>query len=162
MKICVSCKKLYADEQEKCPLCLASLEVVKDDTPVALLEAEGFETERIKAALTDADIPFSLSYTESAPETMSAQSQRASIIVPYMYFKQSVEVCIGIGALAPDCSEAQFAQQTNTSVRTQEENMSRAKRTTVKIASAIAFLLLVAAVVFATDFVTGLIKGLFN
>lgn len=44
----------------------------------------------------------------------------------------------------------------------QFEEMSGAKRTTVKVVSAILFLLLVAAVIYGTDFITGFIKNLFG
>lgn len=163
MKICTNCKKLFSDESSECSYCKSSLEnVTSPDTEIVLLSASGFEKERVEAALAEQGIPYSLAYTGRQPEKMSVSAETADIIVPFSHYAKAVNLCIGIGALDANCTEAQFAEQTNSVSEEIEENMSAAKRTTVKVVSAIAFLLLVALVVFGTDFIMNLIKGLFQ
>ena len=55
-----------------------------------------------------------------------------------------------------------LANNDTESIDEQFEKMSGYKRTTVRIVSAILFLLLVAFAVYGTDFITGLIKNFFS
>lgn len=163
MKHCASCKRLYQNGEDVCSLCGQTLEDVTDpDTPAVLLTAESFERERVEAALTDAGIPFSVSYCEKMPEQMSPSVTKADILIPIAYYSQAVKLCIGISALSDDCTEAQIAEQTNSFLKKSESKLGAAKRTTIRVVSAMAFLALVALAVFGTDFITSFIKGLFN
>jgi hypothetical protein len=81
------------------------------------------------------------------------------ILVPYELYEKAYDVAVGIGAIKLEGCEIvdeDYPQQD------EAEEMSDRKRTAVRVVSAILFIILVALVIFCTDFVTGYIKSLFT
>lgn len=170
MKYCKKCRHINNDEEVKCKTCGKPLEKITDDnTPVYLLTAEGFELQRVKTALEDCGIPcdnISQKHSFSAEAVTGYDNGEYDILVPYSAYETAYDTCVGIGAINE--GEAQIVDDDGTPVNEgaepldeQFEKMSGVKRTTVRVVSAILFLLLVALVIYGTDFITGLIKNLF-
>ena len=91
-----------------------------------------------------------------------------AVLVPYSALPKAYEVIQSVGIDARfdetilETAKADI-EKYKLSLKNNEENtMSAAKRTTVKVLSAIAFLILIALVVFGTDYVMELIKNLFG
>lgn len=171
MKYCEKCKKLFNDNDEKCADCGKILsEVTDENTSVFLISAAGFELQRIKNALEDSGIPCDMiakKKNTSAEAVTGYDNSEYDIIVPYSAYEKSYDVCIGIGAIKEDETEiidSAVDEPTNKDAETldeQFEEMSGTKRTTVRIVSAVLLIILVALVIYGTDAITGLIKGLF-
>lgn len=171
MKYCKNCKHLHNDSDQSCPDCKKQLvDVADSNTPVYLLSASGFELERIRSALNDSGIP-SDAVSQKDKQTdagMGCDFSEYDVLVPFQAYEKAYDVCIGIGAIKTEGEEVldkNVEIPTNSGVKPADEEfeeMSGAKRTTVKIVSAILFLLLVAAVIYGTDFITGFIKNLFG
>lgn len=169
MKYCKKCKHIHNDSDEKCSVCSKPLMKITDDnTPVYLITASGFELQRIKTALEDNGVPcdtISLKRSYSAEAVTGYDTAEYDLLVPYAAYEKSYDICVGIGAIREDGEEiiedGSFPANENTeSLDEQFEKMSRVKRTTVRVVSAVLFLILIAAVIYGTDFITGFIKGL--
>ena len=159
MKYCTKCKKIFTDDKtEKCPVC--SKQMIDDPSrysPVNIVTANGFELERIKAVLTEAEIPFSVQ--EAKDDTglqilNSAPLENSCVFVPLSFYTQSCELLMGIGAIKEaeemsDDDEMMLIEQ-----REKEfEEMSPQKRFWVKFFSIIGFILIIAATVLVADFI---------
>lgn len=171
MKYCKKCKRIHNDTEEKCSTCGKSLlKITDENTPVYLLSASGFELKRIKAALEDAGIPsdnISQKHNFSAEAVTGYDISEYDILVPYSAYEKAYDICVGIGAINSGeekiiNDDGTLANNDTESIDEQFEKMSGYKRTTVRIVSAILFLLLVAFAVYGTDFFTGLIKNFFS
>lgn len=172
MKYCSKCRRMYPDTETNCAHCKKhyELESITDDTtPVYLMTATGFELDRIQAALEDSSIP---STTQAQAKALSADAVTGNdktdrdILVPYSALESARDICIGIGALSPDGEEVIVDEQDvidSVNSETDEDvQMSPAKRTTIKIVSAILLIIFFCLVIWGTDYLTGLIKGLFG
>lgn len=172
MKYCKRCKRLFEDSEQFCPDCKKHypLEDITDpNTPVYLTSASGFELDRIQAALEDSKIP---STSQPQAKALSADAVTGSdktdrdIIVPFSALDEATDICIGIGAVKPEGEEAVVDEQDVENAADSEidesEIMSPAKRTTIKIVSAILLIIIACLVIWGTDYITGLIKGLFQ
>lgn len=159
MKYCTRCKKLYtANDPTACRLCGKPL--ISDPnhySPVDVVTANGFELERIKAALTEADIPFSV--REARNDTglqilNAAPPENSCVTVPLGYYTQTMELLIGIGAVQ-DAEELEEADEEKLQQQRQDlaEEMSPQKRFWVKLLSILLFIGLIAAVVFVADWI---------
>ena len=129
----------------------------------------GFELERVKSALNDSGIPSDavLKKDSSADAGMGCDFSEYDLLVPFQAYEKAYDVCVGIGAIKEENEkiDEDVTVPTNSGVKPadeQFEEMSGAKRTTVKVVSAILFLLLVAAVIYGTDFITGFITNSFG
>ncbi len=174
MKLCTKCKRLHNDEDTVCSNCNSTLENITDDnTPVYLLSANGFELQRIKTALEDSCVPCDsiVRDKELRKQEFNNKSAMSDILVPYAAYEKAYDICIGIGAIKED--DTQILDNTETSdfenAENQEatldekfEKMSGVKRTTVRVASAVVFLALIALAVYGTDAITAFIKGFFS
>lgn len=168
MKYCKKCKRIHNDSDERCSVCGKELKtIVENNTPVYLLSASGFELTRVVAALEDSGIP---SDTVSNKRNYSAEaytgydSSENNILVPYSAYEKAYDVCVGIGAIKEEGVEviSDDSENNNESAPDEQvEEMSGAKRTTIRIVSAIMFFLLVAIAVFGTDYIMKFIMGLF-
>ena len=171
MKYCKVCKRMYSDSEECCTKCKKHylLDNIKDqNTPVYLTTATGFELDRIRAALEDGGIP---STSQAQAKALSADAVTGNdktdrdILVPYAALEEARDICIGIGAINPDGEEVKIDEQdvedAVDSDADEYEAMSPAKRTTVKIISAILLIIFACLLIWGTDAVTGWIKGLF-
>ena len=159
MKYCKKKKKLYtAEDKDRCTAC--GKELISDPShysPVNVVTANGFELERIRAALTEAEIPFSV--RECADDTglqilNSAPPENCTVSVPLAYYTQTTELLIGIGALkdAEELNDVDEEKVAHEKEKTEEE-MSPRKRFWVKLLSIILFIGLIAGVIFLADII---------
>ena len=168
MKYCPKCKKLYNDEDTNCA-CTGcknkALKAVEDKTTsVYLCSGDVLERDRVQAALSDSGIPSV--YTR---HMVSANSQVVTgmdfdsfdILVPYELYEKAYDVAVGIGAI--EIEGAEIVDEAPESQSEEEiEDMSRAKRTFVRILTALLFIIVLALVIYGTDFITAFIKSLFG
>ncbi|MEE0913571.1 MAG: hypothetical protein U0L76_03175 [Ruminococcus sp.] len=171
MKYCKKCNRMYNDSDEKCTECKKPLYEIEDEnTPVYLLSATGFELDRVKAALEDNGIPcdsLRKKNATSADAVTGFDTSEYYIVVPYSAYEKAYDTCVGIGAIKDEEAEildenVPYSEENIKSVDEQFEEMSGAKRTTVRIVSAILLIILFAGVIYGTDFIMQLIKGLFT
>lgn len=167
MRYCTRCKSLCKDEKEKCPVC--GKKTISDPShfsPVKIITANGFELERIRSALEDANIPYS--YNESANDTglqilNSAPPENCDVFVPLSAYPETIDILAGIGALKdndiPESSDEIFEKAKK---EAKEEELPPQKAELIRILSALAFLAVIAAVVWLTDFIFELIKTAFT
>ena len=107
MKYCSKCKNLHFNKElEKCPRCGKRLiDEPSHYSPVKIVTANGFELERIRSALTQADIPFSVTeekYDTGLQILNSAPPENCAFCVPIAHYDKAVETLVGIGALDED------------------------------------------------------------
>ncbi len=165
MKYCKKCKRVYQDEMEYCTSCRSRkplLPLTDSSTPVYLTSADGFERERIQTALTDNGIPNDSVIVEEDIMPASVKGYSSSwrdILVPYSAYDMAYDICVGIGAVKLEGEEKIIDEEPPAE---EFEDMPPAKRTTVKILSAILFIIVAALIIFGTDAITGFIKGLFH
>lgn len=129
-----------------------------------LLSASGFELERVKTALSDNGIPNDSKPQKrnfSAKAVTGVDNSEQDIYVAESDYDKAYDLCVGIGAITPEGEEV-VVQETDAPEEEQFEEMPEGKRTAVRIISAVLFILLAAAVIFGTDFITGWIKELFS
>ena len=110
MKYCSKCKKVHINtEIQNCPACKRKLiENPNGFSPVNIITANGFELERIKSALADSEIPFSVKeerYDTGLQILNSAPPENCSFFVPLSHYDKAVETLIGIGALSEEAVE---------------------------------------------------------
>ena len=190
MKYCPHCTTLY-QKGAVCPECMRPLtNEIQENDPVCVISADGFERERIVAALRDNGVPCveRISKKERSADAVTGKlAAKVKIQVPYGACAQAKDILIGIGAIHTDAqiiSNENFPSEGYTYAHRPEEKqkdkkkaaqpgkkpeksieefeeMSPAKRTTVRIVSALLFIVLVALVIFGVDYVANLNKGLF-
>lgn len=169
MKYCNSCRKLHNDNEETCTQCKKTLSNVEDkNTPVFLISAEGFEKDRIIAALSDAGIPSDIKRQKkdnSANAVTGVDMSDINILVPYQAYEKAYDVCVGIGAIKEEGEEIveddQYETPKEKSLDKQLEEMNGGSKAG-RIVLAIMLLILVALAVFGTDAITGFIGNLFS
>ena len=132
-----------------------------------LLSASGFELERVKTALSDNGIPNDSKPKKrnySAKAVTGVDNSEQDIYVAESDYDKAYDLCVGIGAVKIEGEEDIIQPEDGEDAQPAEEfeEMSSGKRTAVRIISAVLFVLLVAAVIFGTDAITGWIKGLFT
>lgn len=132
-----------------------------------LLSASGFELERVKTALSDNGIPNDSKPKKrnySAKAVTGVDNSEQDIYVAESDYDKAYDLCVGIGAVKIEGEEEIIQPEDGEDAQPAEEfeEMSSGKRTAVRIISAVLFVLLVAAVIFGTDAITGWIKGLFT
>lgn len=169
MKYCTKCKKVYlkAEKAEICPLCRKKLiSNPAPASPVGIIIANGFELERICAALKDGKIPYS--YKQDRSDTglqilNSAPFENCVIYVPLSDYNQAAEILIGIGALKeeeiPDL-DAEQEEFSRLQEQAQQEELPPKKAAMIRALSLFAFFVIVAVVVFLTDRLLDWIKPL--
>ena len=132
-----------------------------------LLSASGFELERVKTALSDNGIPNDSKPKKrnySAKAVTGVDNSEQDIYVAESDYNKAYDLCVGIGAVKIEGEEEIIQPEDGEDAQPAEEfeEMSSGKRTAVRIISAVLFVLIVAAVIFGTDAITGWIKGLFT
>ena len=173
MKFCKFCKTLYSAHEELCPLCRKKLAAVTDiNEPVRLCVIGGTERAMLVGLLDDAGIPhLESNYRQQgvANEIVTGYDVKLnniSVTVPFQALPKASELLNTIESVhnpvEPMMDEITAHIEHLRSHPGQQSTMSPAKRTTVKVITALLFLGLIAAVVFGTDAVTGWIKGLFG
>lgn len=176
MKFCKECKKLYDGADTICPQCNKKYKEITDiNEPVQLCVVGGVERNMICGALKDAGIPF-VEQQYGAPGVANeivtgydAKLLNIAILVPYSAMPKAYEIAVSL-ELCDESLEGVITQ-INADIEQYKESlendcaddtMSRAKRTTVKVLSAVAFFILCALVIFGTDYVIELFKNLFG
>lgn len=170
MKYCKKCKHLHNDEDKICSDCNRELEIIdKENTPVYLHTASGFELTRVKTALEDNGIPCDTQIVKknySADAVTGCDMAEYDLLVPYSAYEKAYDICVGIGAFKSDEAEIvdddSDAGKKLNDVAEEYGEMSSAKRTTVKIISAILLIAVFCAVIWGTDYIIAIIKNLFN
>lgn len=166
MRYCTKCKKLYkGDETEKCFVC--GKKTISDPShysPVNVVTANGFELERIRAALHDADIPYS--YQEARRDTgiqilNSAPPENCDVFVPLSAYEKTMDVLIGIGAVKEEISQADTEKLREAEKAAEDEELPPEKARRIRILSGIAFILLLVLVVWLVDIGFEFVKSLF-
>lgn len=141
---------------------------MEEKTLKFLITASGFELERIRTALSDNGIP-----NDSKPQKRNFSAKAVTgvdnsvqdIYVAAEDYDKAYDLCVGIGAIKLEGEEEIVSDDPNADelpADDEYEEMPDGKRKAVRIISVILFILIVAAVIFGTDFITGWIKDLFN
>ncbi len=172
MKFCKECKKLYNGSDVICTDCNKKYKDISDiNEPVLLCVIGGLERNMVCGALKDADIPYV--ETQYGPQGVSneivtgydAKLLNIGILVPYSAIPKAYDVIAAVGVESR--VDEYILQQAEVDIESYKEKlkdednkMSSSKRTTVKVISAIVFIILVALVVLGTDYVLELIKNL--
>lgn len=170
MKYCDKCMRIYTGDEARCTNCKKELiSDIKPDASVVLINTGGFDKDRIVAALKDSDIPFVeriMKKERSADIVTGYNNANVSIIVPYAAWRKAQDLLIGIGAVSnEDAQIIADSTQENISGSDEKEDeipqLSPAKRALVKVISVFLLLIIIALVVWGTDYIMGFIKGLF-
>lgn len=174
MKYCPICKKLYNSDLEKCSECKKACKDIKDiNEPVLLCVVGGLERNMICGALSDNDIPYleetygSGGVANEVVTGYDAKLLNISILVPYSALPKAYGIAQSVG-VADETMSDMIVQVENDiedykkNLGADDDKMSRAKRTTVKIVTAILFFLLIAGVVWGVDYLVEFIKNLFG
>lgn len=158
MKYCTKCKKIYnSDKAQKCSIC--SHKLINDPnqySPINIVTANGFELERIKAALTDSKIPFSVQETENDTGIQilnAAPPENCAVSVPLSFYTDACELLTGIGAIqeADELSEADDNRLKEERQKSESEYISSKHSLLSKILFLIMFAAMIAAAVFIAD-----------
>lgn len=175
MKYCKICKALYPQKDEFCPACRNKLAEIKDiNEPVRLCVIGGTERALLTGMLADAEIPYVTDNTYPqglANEIVTGYDVKlsnVSLTVPFSALPKASELLSSIETVKNpveghlDEINAQIERLKNGDPEKEEKSMSPALRTTIKVITALLFLILVAVVVLGTDKIMELIKGLFG
>ena len=174
MKYCKACKRLHSDSEIRCTDCGKKLREITDiNEPVRLTIVGGTERAMMTGMLKDAEIPF-IEQNEIpqgvANELVTGYDVKLNninLLVPYSAIPKASELLGSVETLNNpnekflEDIEADIEKFKNNSFK-EEKPMSPAMRTTVKVISMILLLALIALVVFGTDKVIEIIKGLFG
>ena len=130
-----------------------------------LMSASGFELERVRTALSDNGIPNDSKPKKrnfSAKAVTGVDISEQDIYVAESDYEKAYDLCVGIGAITPEGEEVTVQEDDELLPEEEQfEEMPQGKRIAVRIISAVLFLLIAAAVIFGTDFITNWIKGFF-
>lgn len=172
MKYCKKCNLLIKDNITTCTKCGKELSssTPSPTTPVVVVTAFGFEMERICATLSDANIPYSARVvakkrTPTQTDVLTGNSKTEhEIIVPYEFYNRAMEQLVGINAVQLTDEELQTLteqlEKEGTGISSEASEYFSTKNRVIRIASAIAFFVLVALVVFGVDSIMAIIKTL--
>lgn len=166
MKYCSKCKKIYINQDtEICLKCGKKLIHNPNlESPVRMVTANGFELERIKAALKDAEIPFSVkqeSYDTGLQILNSAPPENCTFFVPIKCCEEAAEILIGIGALSEkdwkefDEKDLKYLEQSKDNGN--EKELSPQKARLIRILSFIGFLIAIAGATWLIDYLLYLV-----
>lgn len=170
---CKCCHRIFEDEQ-MCPYCKQQVlsKGIGVSDPVTVVSAAGIEKDRITAVLDDLHIPYATRAEKrevSAPVLTGIDSARYRIEIPYSYYGKTMDALAGIKAVDisdPDLVSYDIDDKESAELHSDEyeeyDEMSPRKRMIVRVISVILFILAFALVINGTDFITGLIKGLFK
>ena len=172
MKFCKDCKKLYDGADTICTDCNKKYSDIADiNEPVQLCVVGGVERNLVTGALRDAQIPFvekqygQMGVANEIVTGYDAKLLNISIEVPYSAVPKAYDAIKGVG-IDNDAIECLLDKinadidKYKQTMQSDDTEMSVAKRTTVKVLSAIAFIILAALVIFGTDYLMELLKNL--
>ncbi len=169
MKYCPKCKSVHLKKElTLCPQCRRKLiENPSPHSPVKVVTANGFELERIKASLTEADIPFSVTeerYDTGLQILNDAPPENCSFFIPLSHYDKALETLIGIGAADPDTLQAldqqdeAFLQQSREQEK--QDELPENKARWIRIGSLLGFLLFLGLFAYLVDRLLALVTPL--
>ena len=163
MKYCPKCKKVYADEKTLCTECKnKALVQVKDMQDTLLLcNCNASQREMLMSALRENGIVSS--YANQSQHSGMAM-EGFDILVSAGMYKSAYDIAVRMGILEYDEDIYKTVENLNLQQETAEETfeeMSPAKRTTVRFLSAFALIILFALVIFGVDYIMDFLKNLF-
>lgn len=169
MLYCARCQSLCEDGMHVCPNCKGKkLRPPEENDPVFLITAGKLDASRISAALSEQEIPFETRVSgpeSSAPAAYlgTTPASAARFFVPYGAMEKSREMMEGIGIFEEEGETAhpEEEDQEGDVVEEDSKSMSPVKRFVWRVISVILFILLIWAVVAATDGVIGLVEKAF-
>ncbi len=168
MKYCPKCKKLYNDADINCTCADCKrkvLQTIEDETTsVYLCSGDLIERDRVQAALEDGGVPSTYTrhmVTGNSQVLTGMDLDGFDILVPYELYEKAYDIAVGVGAIRLE-GEKIFDDTPEGQALEEFEEMPRAKRTTVRVLSAILFIILLSLVIFGTDYITNFIKSLFQ
>ena len=174
MKFCKSCKAVYHASDEMCPACHKKLsEITELNEPVRLCIIGGTERTMLSGLLDDAGIPHMESNVQPqgvANEIVTGYDVKLnniSVTVPFQALPKASELLCAIETV-PNPTQPMMDEITahiatlSADSGEKEHKLSPAARTTIKVITALLFLILVAVVVIGTDKIIELIKHLFG
>lgn len=167
MKYCPKCKKLYNDTETNCACAdckRKELKTIEDKTTsVYLCSGDVIERDRVQAALSDSGIPSDYvrhMVTGNSQVVTGMDLDGFDILVPYELYEKAYDVAVGIGAI--ELEGAKIIEENFDDGVEEFEEMSRSKRTTVRVLSAILLIIVLALVIYGTDYIMTVIKSLFS
>lgn len=161
MKYCPKCKMMVNDGI--CPECKIDTKIIDDgDATVKLCEVNTATRELLLSVLKEQNVP---SFYDNVAENLGMGFEEYAVFVPYKYFETAYDICKEIG-VTPICDKYnvkfEFVEEFAENIEpTELEQMSPAKRTTVRVLSALLLIVVFCLVVWGTDYVMELIKNLF-
>lgn len=162
MKYCPKCKKVYTDNENLCTECKNKQLVLIEDkhTPLLLCNCNASQREMLMATLKENGI---VSSYENQSQHSGMAMEGYDVLVPAGMYKQACKIAIEMGIIDLDDNFCQDVEQMEFEPDETDvyEEMSPAKRTTVRILSALAIIILFALVIFGVDYVMAIIKNLF-
>lgn len=170
MKICPKCKYIYDDTVSSCPDCKKNLKPIENkNTPVGVCTVSGVDRMRVHAALEDAGIPSGEQRKKSISSEAITGGDLSDVVitVPYQVYDKAIDVCIGIGVI----DETDIDEDTKKDIESKKEQydkdieefeeMSKSKRTFVRVVSAILLIIVFCVFIWGVDYLIELIKSLF-
>ena len=168
MKYCSKCKKILTKNLDQCPKCGRRLiDNPNEYSPVNLVTANGFELERIKSALTDAEIPFSVKeerYDTGLQILNSAPPENCLFSVPLSEYRKAVETLVGIGALNEDSiheidkEDMEFLEKSRQQEK--DEELPENKARLIRIFSFLGFLAVLVGFAYLVDWLLSFVTPL--
>lgn len=163
MKYCPKCKKIYADEKNLCAECKNSplASVNEKHTPLLLCNCNASQREILMSALKENGI---VSGYENQSQHSGMAMEGFDVLVPAGMYKSAYDIAVEMGMIEynedfyKSVEQLQFVEDNEAEVF---EEMSPAKRTTVRFLSAFALIVLFALVIFGVDYIMNLLKNLF-
>lgn len=174
MRYCRICKAVYHENDEFCPVCRKKLSEITDiNEPVQLCVIGGTERSMLCGLLDDAGIPhlennhLAQGVANEIVTGYDVKLNNMTVTVPFQALPQASELLSTIetvkNPVEPMLDEINACiEKLKADPDGKDSKMSPALRTTIKVVTAILFLILIAVVVFGTDALTGWIKGLFG
>ena len=174
MKYCKTCKSVFRESDSHCPECRKKLYEITDvNEPVRLCVIGGTERAMLCGLLADADIPYleNNTYPQGLANEIvtgyDVKLSNISLLVPFSALEKASALLSSIetvpNRIKPMMDDISVhIKRLRSGTEEDEKKMSPALRTTIKVLSAVAFLIIVALVVLGTDKITEFIKGLFG
>lgn len=174
MKYCKVCKTIFKDTETHCSECGKKLAVITDvNEPVRLCIVGGTERAMLCGLLDDAEIPYleNKTYPQGLTNEIvtgyDIKLSNISLLVPFSALPKASELLGSVETVNNPVEHLiddvkAHVERIRTGTVEDESSMSPAMRTTIKVVSAIAFLIIVALVVLGTDKITEFFKGLFG
>lgn len=164
MLYCSKCQ-LLVGEGDRCPACGSrSLRSVEPTDPVLLMTSDRMEAEAVLAAFNDQNIPCEQrdSGIGAPPAIFYGRSPQESVnlFVPFEALDRCREILKGMGIL--DEREQRRKKEAPEPSEEETEPMSPARKAALRIASAIAFLMLIWLVVSLSDSIVNFVKTIFH